>query len=493
MKIFNEIRPEEIESGFQQPEPGYEGFILKPTDTYPGDFPRYQEPQPLEPELDNQPILDKEPEISEGIIDASNLEGNIWGTFDQEQPLPTPLAETETAEQPITASIQESIEQEIEEIKELDPFDDLIQTAAKEDTLAPPQEAATLSVDDELRKLLEEELAKSAEKKAKKEATQETALINEALEQQEKPDFVAVEETGDAVNFIDMTNLDPNLPKVDLTQDFNDKPIEIIPKKKSKAKPKQEKVKPPKKEKGEKKPKSVMFWILSSVAGLLIVSVLSYFAFNFYIKSTTHTTKPDSTLAHKDTITHKKEQKKEVEHLNTEQHTDTIPKIEEKPKIEEHRPEITQQETKKTTNESNVQPIAGNTLKPKKVMEPTVVPTTQPTKIEKTPQLKPTKSYEKKPNVASITIPSKPVEIPQQTQEKQIYTIQVYATPSFEDAEFWRQKLTSMKINDVYISTQKVRDVIWYRVRFGKFNNRQQALDVAKQFGFSQTWVDRIQ
>lgn len=492
MKIFNEIRPEEIESGFQQPEPGYEGFILKPDDSYPGDFPRYQEPLPPEPILD-EPTAAEVPETTEGIIDASNLEGNIWGTFDQEQPLPPPIEETISAEEPAAKPIDEALEPEIEEIRETDAFDQLIRDAIQDEPIVPTQEETTLSIDDELKKLLQEELAKSAEKKAKKETITEPEQINETLEQQEKPDFIPVEETGGDVKFIDMTNLDPSIPKVDLTLDLGDKQAEVIPQKKSKTKPKKEKVKPPKKEKGEKQPKSVIFWILSSVAGLLIISVLSYFAFNYYQKSTLNTTKPDSTLAHKDTTVHKKEHKKEAEHPKSEINTDTTHKIEERPVVEEHKTEIAHQETKKIATEEKIQPIAENSPKPKKVVEHTEAHTTKPTIKEKPKHTKPEKKIEKKPDIASITTPSKPVEVPQQPAEKQIYTIQVYATPSFEDAEFWRQKLTSMKINDVYISTQKVRDVIWYRVRFGKFNNRQQALDVAKQFGFSQTWVDRIQ
>jgi len=482
MKIFNEIRPEEIESGFQQPEPGYEGFILKPTDTYPGNYPRYEEPLPPEP------IYSDIPEVAEGIIDAASLEGDIWGAFDQEQPLPEKLQQTDDqiqipTEQQIEA--EPVIEQEVVE----DPFAEISNEVISADTTPTGEESSTLSVDDELRKLLEEELARSAEKKAKKQEEANSDEIAFSTELQEKPEFIPVEESGAKVDFIDMMAIDPSRPKVDLTPEAGTEPMQVIPEKKSKTKQKKEKIKPPKKEKGEKKPKGVLFWILSSVAGLLIISTLSYFAFNYYLKSNSNIAKNDSTLAHKDSVHHNVDHKKETHKPKEEVHKDTTHQIEEHTNVITPEPEIVHNEPKKLVSEEKIHPTANKVAEPKKVVTTTEIHTPKPITKRAIPQTK----QEKKSDIATNVPATTPVEVPQQTTEKQIYTIQVYATPSFEDAEFWRQKLTSMRINDVYISTQKVRDIIWYRVRFGKFNNRQQALDVAKQFGFSQTWVDRIQ
>ncbi len=75
--------------------------------------------------------------------------------------------------------------------------------------------------------------------------------------------------------------------------------------------------------------------------------------------------------------------------------------------------------------------------------------------------------------------------------QNQIYTIQVYSSPSLEDAQDWVKKLKSYNI-DAYISEQMIRDVKWYRVRFGYFSTREEARSVALRYGFSQSWIDRI-
>ncbi len=501
MSIFNEIRPEEIESGFQQPEPGYEGFVLKPEDTYPGEFPIFQDEVIIEDQFEEQAPLENIPEVSEGIIDAASLEGNIWGAFDQEQPLRSSSEPESQSEIIKEESIPEFVPDETKEIQSTkieDEFADLESSFSQETISQAQKEPQAISIDEELKKLLQEEL----ERKKKKETQQETKIdsdtIEPIIEPQEKPNFIPVEETGGKVEFIDMSALDPNLPRVDLGMDDLSKPIEVIPEKKSKTKEKVEKVKPPKKEKGERKSRKVFVWLLSSVAGLLIISTISYFGFNYFLKSIISPQK-DTTLTRIDTlnpkkINHKEEKHNEPQHQKVQQNVDTTITIAEKPKIEtqphhENKQEITHNETPKVIEKETIKTTNQITPKPIEKNQPTVATRSHFPKKSKLPQAKP----EKKTDIASITSQTKPIETTPPITEKQIYTIQVYATPSAEDAEFWRQKLIAMKLNDVYISTQKVRDVIWYRVRFGKFTNRQQALDAAKQFGFSQTWVDRIQ
>lgn len=73
-----------------------------------------------------------------------------------------------------------------------------------------------------------------------------------------------------------------------------------------------------------------------------------------------------------------------------------------------------------------------------------------------------------------------------------IFTVQIYATQSKEDALFWLNKLKDQKIYDGFISEQIIRDEIWYRVRFGNFTNKDKALEEASKLGYAQTWVDRV-
>jgi len=75
---------------------------------------------------------------------------------------------------------------------------------------------------------------------------------------------------------------------------------------------------------------------------------------------------------------------------------------------------------------------------------------------------------------------------------KEVYTVQIYSTPSIEDAESWLRQLSTRQISEGYISTQKIREQTWYRVRFGKFATREEARAAAQKHGFAQSWVDRI-
>jgi septal ring-binding cell division protein DamX len=73
----------------------------------------------------------------------------------------------------------------------------------------------------------------------------------------------------------------------------------------------------------------------------------------------------------------------------------------------------------------------------------------------------------------------------------ELYSIQIYASPSKEDAQEWVKKV-KRKNSDVYISTQVIRDKVWYRVRCGHYSNKEEAKNAAEKLGFSQSWVDRI-
>lgn len=73
-----------------------------------------------------------------------------------------------------------------------------------------------------------------------------------------------------------------------------------------------------------------------------------------------------------------------------------------------------------------------------------------------------------------------------------VYIVQIYSSPSKEDAANWLNKLKNKNINDAFISEHTVRDRTWYRVRFGNFRTREEAKTAALQHGFAQTWIDRV-
>ncbi|MCO5250199.1 MAG: SPOR domain-containing protein [Candidatus Kapabacteria bacterium] len=75
---------------------------------------------------------------------------------------------------------------------------------------------------------------------------------------------------------------------------------------------------------------------------------------------------------------------------------------------------------------------------------------------------------------------------------KEEFTVQIYASPSKEDANRWLEKLRAKSVNDAFISEQMIRDVKWYRVRFGTYDTREEARAAALRYGFAQTWIDRV-
>jgi septal ring-binding cell division protein DamX len=89
-------------------------------------------------------------------------------------------------------------------------------------------------------------------------------------------------------------------------------------------------------------------------------------------------------------------------------------------------------------------------------------------------------------------VPDNSVQDRQYASATPIYTIQVYSTPNLDDAKYWVSRLQQMNISTAYISKQKVRDITWYRVRFGEYPSKEEARSAASKFGFSQLWIDRV-
>ncbi|MCU0424684.1 MAG: SPOR domain-containing protein [Candidatus Kapabacteria bacterium] len=73
-----------------------------------------------------------------------------------------------------------------------------------------------------------------------------------------------------------------------------------------------------------------------------------------------------------------------------------------------------------------------------------------------------------------------------------VFAIQVYATPSLEDAEEWLERLKQRGMLNPIITSQVIRGQTIYRVRFGLYNTLQAAEKDAGQFGFAGAWVVRL-
>lgn len=77
---------------------------------------------------------------------------------------------------------------------------------------------------------------------------------------------------------------------------------------------------------------------------------------------------------------------------------------------------------------------------------------------------------------------------PSTTQE---WCVQVFASTNPDDADEWNNRLKAKNIDDSRIEMIERQGQLWYRVRFGRYNSRQEAEQVAQSMGFRNAWVNR--
>lgn len=78
------------------------------------------------------------------------------------------------------------------------------------------------------------------------------------------------------------------------------------------------------------------------------------------------------------------------------------------------------------------------------------------------------------------------------TQNGAVYAVQVFSSPSIDDAKEWLQLLKSKNVSDGYIAEQYIKGDAWYRVRFGQFSSKSDAEAAAEQLGFQSSWIARL-
>jgi len=75
--------------------------------------------------------------------------------------------------------------------------------------------------------------------------------------------------------------------------------------------------------------------------------------------------------------------------------------------------------------------------------------------------------------------------------ENAIYSVEIYSSQSKEDAEEWKKKLQRRGVK-TNIVKHYIRDILWYKVRFGEYPTKSEAAAEARNLGFSTFWIDRI-
>lgn len=89
-------------------------------------------------------------------------------------------------------------------------------------------------------------------------------------------------------------------------------------------------------------------------------------------------------------------------------------------------------------------------------------------------------------------VPAKTDPVVKDPPKNALYVVQVFSSPSRDDADEWLQILRERSVTDGFITEQKLGGEAWYRVRFGQYTTRKDAEAAAQQLGFSNPWIARV-
>lgn len=537
MAVFEEeiLKPEEQESGFNPGEPDDDTFSLKNEDDYPGELPDFSDKkaddikQTLSEIVSEKSVNDEDseqpdeeqiddPEYSTDISSAEVISADegesVWDKYDDEpvenetsDEIDEDLFNIPEAEESETDTIEDDDLPTIEEVgASIDPEDK--EEISDERSAIDNIDEESFEVDDELKNMIQSELDKGKERAAKKQQTEQLEEQNK----KSKEEFIPVNESGDTADSFDLGSLDEEISKLSI-----DETIKAAQEQKDAAlkEAKKSKERPIESDK-QKSKKGIIFW--TAAATFLITLGLGYGYLKFFtdfFNTDAHKTEivaEDSTASHDNPIAedhtakdehdehtdqkvdsashdeHKEANMSEKEHIaenqihenKTEEHSEK----KEEPKKVEHK---TQHDVKKVEKEATHKVASHkNVTKPETKKEVTHKPKKQ----------RETSKTEKKvePNRENIT-----EDIVEQTfiedeniDDEGVYIVQIYATPSKDDAEDWLDKLNNKNIDNAFISTKKVRGKTLYRVRFGNYRSKEEARTAALKYGFAQTWIDRV-
>jgi hypothetical protein len=525
--IENSLRQEEKLGGF---EPEAEDTFILDKKEYQGDLPDFsQQPEELnDTKLSEQtaeaPIADDG--IAEAdLIDVSTTE-SIWDAFnddiDETASSKEDLEETEETQGYEKAGIEETEEEQLfsesdtediddissEIMEEPDEDDELVSEGFEDDTeevLAaegvleeddetPDTDAMTFDdeeqppsddemSDEELTSFLTEELERS---RKRKEGIKEqpTKSSNDAIETTAKSNFKPVDDSDDVIE-IDLSSYDIDSYSKKKEKQEQKKAAPSKPKPEPKPKPaKVKKEKPPRPKKERKK---LPVWLpITAAAAIILLSLSLGGYYLYYYNGVFGLFSPqDSISIAEDAILHgsdstsasekkdsEQEPEKDTEDI-PEENTEEVKADEETNIIEEPKEEIAETSRYKRKPVSRSNKDFRNVPKVKKQSEPDDNKTTnrdQPDIIKNTKDL--------------------PFTLDE--NERGVFTVQIYSTLSEDDALDWLLKLRQKNIGSAFISQQKIRDKVWYRVRFGAYQTERDAKEAASKYGFAQSWIDRV-
>ncbi|MFA7326828.1 MAG: SPOR domain-containing protein [Candidatus Kapaibacterium sp.] len=465
MADLNDDRKKEEEEygGFEPDENDDESFMLEDENDYPAKLPE---------EFSDEPSSTVRVTAS-----VESVDGAGESEPEQEEPIEEPEEIEEVEEIP---SVEEAEEVEAE-IEPEEPEDESI------------AEEEELDLDDDFKKKLQADIDKSKAKREANAATEEESINSESAKQ-----------IGDDADTVVM------LSDIEADKPSNVKSAEEVP-------PPQIEENIPEvledEELEEKKKKKTPIWILmlySSVATLIVT--LGAVGLIWYLMSggsddhnADDRSKKEVAANHKE---HKPKHKKkavEVDTMTQEEKNwldsvdiskkDTLLSYEEDKEffagLEDELNDEGQTKDKPKDKISEKQ--LPKKEKPKTVEPKKEVPKKKKEDIASNDVTKSVAPKEKKKSntkidesVFSMPQPNGPVP------ERGLFMVQIYSSPSREDAESWLGQLKARQVPNAMITEQEVKGRTWYRVRYGKFETKESARTSALELGYSQSWIDRV-
>ncbi len=241
---------------------------------------------------------------------------------------------------------------------------------------------------------------------------------------------------------------------------------------------------PPTEETEEKKRRKVpVFWFV--FVGLIVLALLigGYFTYLNLIK------KPNA--------------EKEIANKETEINKPKVPEIQkkEKPKEEVKTPEPIQtpikEEAKATTDIQKEKPEPPRKIVSEKTIKEKIPQVKgKPTPVTEKPKpIRTEKKFASKFSSINKTKKVKIVEVSPETKTTFIpqseFSIEIFSTTEIEEAIYWVNQLNQKGIN-AYIKPYRFRNINHYKVRIGKFSSLDEAKNFARELGFKNFWIDRV-
>ncbi len=141
--------------------------------------------------------------------------------------------------------------------------------------------------------------------------------------------------------------------------------------------------------------------------------------------------------------------------------------------------------------------VSKNPVPPASTSQSQDAATSTPTKskvVAKTPRTESIASASKPEPPTKSRRQQPPAEKPKVTAAKgqPLFVVQVFSSPSKDDANEWLQSLRDRNVSGGYIVEQRIKGEPWYRVRFGEFGTRDAAESEALRLGFREPWIARV-